>query len=169
MASYIVPARPHILTYKIISGRAGPNYDYREKVKNLLVYATSPAVFIIDDDDLELKPEYQRCYQVQFHACVLEGRLKGVDVLITRRFESPMKNVLNGVLLDWGMVAKVSGELYCFYWENRERVPVCFDVQATRIVRGPEYREGRMLYEKSMRQEKKIVQLHHGRDGAFDC
>lgn len=112
---------------------------------NKIFYTTARAN---TEDDLSYQIK-DPCYQIQFHAEVLEGRFKGLNILVTRKF-SPMKtNPLNGVDLDVGMVVHVSGTLTAHpVPHSKIGVPASFHLDAKVVKRDVSHSKDRADYDK---------------------
>lgn len=160
---------PSTLMLKITSGKAGPEYKFPEKVYSLKVYVEGPPVCVVPEEDLEANDGDIRYHQLQFYARVMKGRYRGLLVIVTRKFDPPKRNILNGVELNYGMIVEVSGNLDFHVWKGEAPIPARFDITATSVVRDEKYKEERKRHEEKQEADGKKVRPHNGRDGGFSC
>jgi hypothetical protein len=80
------------------------------ELKQVDVYLKSACVWAFNEEtgtNFKTDP----CYKIEFHAGILEGKFKGLNVLITKIFKRPAINPFKDVQIDLGMVVQVSGKL----------------------------------------------------------
>ncbi|KAF9116787.1 hypothetical protein BGX30_005838, partial [Mortierella sp. GBA39] len=145
---------PTTLMLKITSGKAGPQYKFPEKPVRFKVNVESSPVCVVPDEDMKSNEGDIRYHKLQFYARVMGGRYKGLLVIITRVFDPPEKDILDGVELEYGMVVEVVGNLDFYIWKGQAPIPARFDITATSM--GKPYREDNEIWDKP---SKFVLQL----------
>lgn len=129
-----IPDEPKLVN-QMLSATPNDSTPLPAQIKNTKVYLRSECIWTLNQEtgrDLDTDP----CYQIEFHAGILEGDFTGLPVIVTKFFDPPVINPCKSVHLSIGMVVQVSGKLTAQRPKNSPTgLPSFFHIKAKVIKR----------------------------------